>query len=67
MDLVRASLVLVALVMVGCGGGGPAPVAVQPPAQATGSDAVKLILDGVAASGVSARIDEAHIPVACLV
>jgi hypothetical protein len=51
MDLVRASLVLVVLVMVGCGDGGPAPVAVQPPAQATGSDAVKLILDGVASSG----------------
>ena len=51
MDLVRGSIVLIVLAMIGCGGGGPAPVAVEPPAQTAGIDAVKSMLQDVAGSG----------------
>ncbi len=51
MDLVRGSIVLIVLAMIGCGDGGPAPVAVEPPAQTAGIDAVKSMLQDVAGSG----------------
>ncbi|MCA9125284.1 MAG: hypothetical protein H6821_14025 [Planctomycetaceae bacterium] len=46
----RVSLVLVALVMVGCGGG-PAPIAVEPPAASGAADTAKSVLEGVIESG----------------
>jgi hypothetical protein len=50
MDFLRASLVLMSLFLMGCGGG-PAPVAVQPPATPAAAEAAKSALQTVADTG----------------
>ena len=50
MNFVRVSLVLATLAFVGCGSG-PAPIAVEAPAEASGSEAAKAILNGIAETG----------------
>jgi len=50
MEVLRMCFVLVALVMVGCGGG-PAPIAVDPPATPAAAETAKSVLQTVADTG----------------